>query len=91
MERVRVTIVGRNYYQNVTLALNERIYLQREPHNENDSNAVAAYKNSGIIFGHVISSKAKRLSRILQVEDKLRGYISTGHHGQYRCSVIIDG
>ena len=56
MLEARVTIVGRNYYQDVTLAPNERIYLQRQPHNENDSNAVAAYKNSGKMFGYVISS-----------------------------------
>ena len=56
MLEARVTIVGRNYYQDVTLAPNERIYLQRQPHNEHDSNAIAAYKNSGRIFGHVISS-----------------------------------
>ena len=75
----------------ITLAPNESIYLQREPHNENDSNAVAAYKNSGIIFGHVISSTARRLSTILKPDDKLRGHISSGHNSQYRCSVIVNG
>ena len=86
--------MGRNHSQDVTLALNERIYLQRQPHNENDSNAVAAYKNSGKMFGYVISSTARRLNTILQPEDKLRGirgHISAGHHSQYMCSVIING
>ena len=55
-----------------------------------DSNAIAAYKNSGIIFGHVIASTARRLSTILQKEEKLRGYVSSGHHSQYRCSVTIE-
>ena len=50
MQEARVTIVGKNYYQDVTLAPNERIYLQRQPHNEHDSNAIAAYKNSGRIL-----------------------------------------
>ena len=91
MQEARVTIVGKNYYQDVTLAPNERIYLQRQSHNEYDSNAIAAYKNSGRIFGQVISSTARRLSTILQKEDSLRGYISSGHHSQYRCSVTIEG
>ena len=89
MQEARVTIVGRNHCQDVSLALNERIYLQRQPHNEHDSNAIAAYKNSGRIFGHMISSTARRLSTILRTEDKLRGYISCGNNSQHMCSVSI--
>ena len=90
MPHARVTIVGRNHYEEVSLSPNEKIYLQRQPHNKYDPNAIAAYKNSGIIFGHVIASTARRLSTILQKEEKLRGYVSSGHHSQYRCSVTIE-
>ena len=75
------------------LAPSERIYLQRQPHNKHDSssNAISAYKNSGRIFVHVISSIARRLSTILRTEDKLRGYISCGNNSQHMCSVSIEG
>ena len=46
----KITIVGRNHHQSVTLNPNERVYLEREPDNEHDPNAVAAYTQSGEIF-----------------------------------------
>ena len=89
MVEVKITIVGRNHYKNVRLNPNESIFLRREPYNTHDSHAVAAYKQSGIIFGHVIGSTATKLASILSVEDKLEGFVSSGHHGKYRCSVIV--
>ena len=67
----------------------ERIFLQREPENTYDENAIAAYKQSGILFGHVIGSTAQKLSSILTVEDTLPGFVSSGAHGKFRCTVTI--
>ena len=59
-------LVGtRDHDKNITLAPKERIFLQREPENTYDENAIAAYKQSGILFGHVIGSTARKLSSIL--------------------------
>ena len=44
MVQTKITIVGRNHFKNITLALEERIFLQREPENTYDENAIAAYK-----------------------------------------------
>ena len=80
---------GRNHYKHITLAPEERVFLQREPENAYDTNAIAAYKQSGIMFGHVISSTAQKLSTILRVEDQLQGFVSRGHHGKFRCTVTV--
>ena len=72
MVQTKITIVGRNHYKNITLAPEERIFLQREPENTYDENAIAAYKQSGILFGHVIGSTARKFSSILSLEDDYR-------------------
>ena len=41
------TIVGQNHHQNFALSPNEGVYLEREPDNEHDPSAVAAYTQSG--------------------------------------------
>ena len=89
MVQTQITIVGRNHYKHITLAPEERVFLQREPENAYDTNAIAAYKQSGIMFGHVISSTAQKLSTILRVEDQLQGFVSRGHHGKFRGTVTV--
>ena len=89
MKQYVITIVGRNHYQDVTLSPRESIFLKREPENEHDIYAVGAYKNSGIMFGHVYAPMARKLCRILQTDDNLRGQVCSGHNGSYRCKVTI--
>ena len=66
-------LVGtRDHDKNITVAPKERIFLQRKPENTYDENAIAAKKQSGILFGHGIGSSARKLSSILSVEDTVK-------------------
>ena len=85
MVEVKITIVGRNHYKSVRLNPNGSIFLRREPYNTHDAHAVAAYKQSGIIFGHVIRTQSHQNVQITLARSQL-GPFKTPHLVQFNSS-----
>ena len=50
---MRITIVGRHCYQDVSLRPRQRVFFEREPTNPHDENAIAVFTMNGEKIGHV--------------------------------------
>ena len=90
MQGQRVTIVGRQAYKDVQLNPSERVYLSREPNNQDDSNAIAACKSNGDVFGHVRKTKARIMAHHMQLDDILKGIVVSGSSSEWRCTIQLD-
>ena len=85
-----MAIVGRKNYQNITLVPGQNVFLQREPQNRNDPNAILVCTYDRRHVGHLSRKNAAILSKFMDYDTLIFGHITDTAHGFFKTSLIVD-
>ena len=85
----RFAITGRNNYP-IELFHGEKVFLNREPLNKSDPNAIAVLNTNSRVVGHLKRKEAAKIAPHIDYTTCIWGTVAETAYGHWNTSIIIN-
>ena len=83
-------VTGRNHYLDVEVQYGDRVFLNREPWNKHDKNAIAVLNTNCRVIGHLRAKDAAKIAPYLDYTTCIWGRLGKSAHGVWNTNILID-
>ena len=82
--------IDKKFNMDVKVQYGDRVFLNREPWNKHDKNAIAILNTSCRVIGHMRANDAAEIAPYLDYMTCIWGRITKSAHGIWNTKILID-